>query len=321
MKNKSNSTDLNSNGKNESKKEYSETHRNILHLDYKLPLDTRKLVESKTSSIDNYSLRLNKVSPFDPKDNKFKFFEMDKRRVLLDIEPNFSGIDFLALSERRRDSLKNSGLNIKHAIHKIDWKLAIGLGNESVYETSITLHHVYGFPYIPGSALKGIVRSYIIQENFSKIENGSLDLKNAEARALKDQGFCDIFGCPKDSFYGESRQGKIVFFDTLPQSLPIIEPDVMNPHFSEYYSDNSNIVPPADYHDPIPIFFLVVRDTEFEFAVGVKEVHNKIIQEGIFSGKMLLSVAYDYMQEALSEHGIGAKTSVGYGYFTREASG
>ena len=272
------------------------------YFEYLLPSDTRKLIKKQIDSIDNYALKLNKVSPFDSKEKKFKFFEMDKKEVLINNKPNFSGINFVALSERQKDSLKNSGLNIRQTTYAIDWKLAIGLGNESVYETAIALHHIYGIPYISGSALKGIVRSYFILEKFSKKENGNIDLKKAEARALEDQEFCNIFGCPKESFYGESRQGKVTFFDALPLSKPIIEPEIMNPHFSEYYSDNSNIVPPADYHDPKPIFFLVVKDTKFEFTVGAKDTN-------------VLSIAYEWMNKALKEHGIGAKTSVGYGYF------
>ncbi|MGI5992796.1 MAG: type III-B CRISPR module RAMP protein Cmr6 [Methanosarcina sp.] len=302
MKSKSKSTYFNSNGKKRPENNSRKNRRNNEYFEYILPSDTRKLIEENIGSIDNYALKLNKASPFDYKDEKFKFFEKDKKDVLINIEPNFSGINFSALSDRYRDSLKKLGLEVKSGIYKIDWKLAIGLGNESVYETAIALHHIYGIPYISGSALKGVVRSYIILENFSKNENGDIDLKNAEARALKDQGFCDLFGCPKESFYGESRQGKVIFFDALPLSEPIIEPEIMNPHYSEYYSDNSNTVPPADYHDPKPIFFLIVKDMKFEFTVGSKNTN-------------LLSVAYDCMSKALKEHGIGAKTSVGYGYF------
>lgn len=307
MKNKTKSTYLNTNGKKSTEKNSREERSNKEYFEYILPSDTRKLIGKKTDSIDNYALKLNKVSPFDSKDKKFKFFEIDKKDILINNKPNFSGINFLALSERQKDSLKNSGLNIKQATYSVDWKLAIGLGNESVYETAIALHHIYGIPYISGSALKGIVRSYVILENFSKKENGSIDLKNAEDNALEDQEFCDIFGCPKKSFYGESRRGKVIFFDALPLSKPIIEPEIMNPHFSEYYSDNSNTVPPADYYDPKPIFFLVVKNTKFEFTVGSKDTK-------------VLSIAYDWMNKALIEHGIGAKTSVGYGYFTSEVS-
>lgn len=315
MKSKTNSTYLHSNGKKNLENNSRKNKRSDKYFEYKLPLDTRKLIEKRIDSIDNYALKLNKVSPFDSNDKKFKFFEVDKGYVLVNIKPNFSCINFVTLSKRRNDSLKNLGLIIKQGIYTIDWKLSIGLGNESVYETAIKLHHIYGIPYIPGSALKGIVRSYIILEKFSKNKNGDIDLKNAESCALEDQGFCDIFGCPKESFYGESRQGRVVFFDALPLSSPRIEPEIMNSHFDEYYSDRSNTVPPADYHNPKPIFFLVVKDTKFEFTVGVKNIDNKSIQKGIFREEMPLSVAYTWMQKALKEYGIGAKTSVGYGYF------
>src|SRR5690348_13694917 len=35
-------------------------------------------------------------------------------------------------------------------------RMVVGLGSESVLETSICLHRTYGVPYIPGSALKGL---------------------------------------------------------------------------------------------------------------------------------------------------------------------
>src|SRR2546425_492888 len=43
---------------------------------------------------------------------------------------------------------------------KVKGRMIVGLGSESVLETSITLHHTYGVPYIPGSALKGLAASY-----------------------------------------------------------------------------------------------------------------------------------------------------------------
>jgi len=46
----------------------------------------------------------------------------------------------------------------------LDWRIVIGLGGESVLETDITLHHLYGIPFIPGSALKGLTRAYVTGE-------------------------------------------------------------------------------------------------------------------------------------------------------------
>jgi len=43
---------------------------------------------------------------------------------------------------------------------EVQGRLAINLGSESVLETSIALHHSYGVPYIPGSAIKGVSAFY-----------------------------------------------------------------------------------------------------------------------------------------------------------------
>jgi len=279
----------------------------------KLPSDTRTVLQSfKGKDIENYSLLLNKAAQFD---DKFRLFKVDsKGGIVLNILPDYSKIDIPSIAEKHKQSIGKLNIDRKSIILKPDWRLIVGLGNESVYETSMTLHHIYGIPYIPGSAIKGVVRSYIITEEFGEDKNGSLDLKDVESSALKDQGFCDIFGCPKESIYNESRQGKISFFDALPLSEPKIKPDIMNPHYGPYYSNSSGNTPPADYHNPNPIFFLTVEDAKFEFIIGIKEKDNTAIQKGIFEGKYPLEVGYEWMKKALNEHGIGAKTAVGYGY-------
>jgi len=276
----------------------------------KLPSDTRVALQSfKGRDIENYSLLLNKASQFD---GNFKFFKVDsKEGIVLNILPDYSKIDIPSITEKHKQSIGKLNIDRKSIILKPDWRLIVGLGNESVYETSMTLHHIYGIPYIPGSAIKGVVRSHIITEEFGEDENGSLDLKCAENRALDDQGFCDIFGCPKGSFYKESRQGNVIFFDALPLSKPTIKPDIMNPHYGPYYSKGKT---PADYQDPNPIFFLTVEDAEFEFIIGIKEKDNTAIKKGKFGGNYPLEVGFEWMKKALNEHGIGAKTAVGYGY-------
>lgn len=277
---------------------------------YYLPSDTAKIIDH--NKIDNFALKLNKT-PFYI-DEKFKFFAIDKKgNPVIDILPDYSNLDIKAFAEKHEKSIEKLNLDTKSITLEPEWRMIIGLGNESVYETSMTLHHIYGIPYIPGSAIKGVVRNYLIIELFGKDKNGSLDLKKAEERALKDKTFCDIFGCPETSYYNKARKGKIIFFDAFPSSNPELEVDIMNPHFSPYYSDESK--PPADYHEPIPIPFLTVENTKFKFIIGVKEKENKIIEEGQFKGKTLLEIAFQYIEEALKEHGIGAKTAAGYGYF------
>ncbi len=295
----------------------SRVYTESINIQYKLPKDTAGIIK-KPEDIDNFALRLNKPAVFIPGDEKFEFFKTIKNKVILNIKPDFSKLDIKAIAERHKISITKQNLETDSARFRPVWRMIIGLGNESIYETSMTLHHVYGIPYIPGSAVKGVVRSYIITELFGKNDKGEMDLEKAEIRALKTKWFCDIFGCPEDSFYKKSMKGKIIFFDSLPSSQPKIKIDVMNPHYAPYYSDSSGNTPPADYHNPNPIPFLTVEDTEFEFIIGVKEIDNIPIQEGKFLGKTLLSVVFEWMGKALSEHGIGAKTAVGYGYLTRK---
>ena len=50
-----------------------------------------------------------------------------------------------------------------------DWRFIIGLGQDHALETGFTFHHVYGFPYLPGSALKGLTQTYalwLVAEHF-----------------------------------------------------------------------------------------------------------------------------------------------------------
>lgn len=268
---------------------------------YILPKDTRQIIDPE--NIDNYALLLNKVSFFNS-EKKFIFFKKD-RHTQISIQPDYSNIEIQAIANRYKENITKSGLIIQSSRHKPIWRMAIGLGNESVYETSMTLHHIYGIPLILGSAIKGVIRSYIITELFNK----------KEILALNDQGFCDIFGCPKESYYKESRKGNVIFFDALPRSKPNIKPDIINPHYGDYYSDASAKVPPADYCNPNPIPFLTVENTEFEFMIGAPSNNNITVQNGNFKGKTPLSIAFDWLKNTLNEHGVGAKTSIGYGYF------
>jgi len=43
---------------------------------------------------------------------------------------------------------------------RVAWRLSIGLGVPHPLETGITLHHLYGVPYLPGSAVKGVTRAW-----------------------------------------------------------------------------------------------------------------------------------------------------------------
>jgi len=299
----------------------------------RIPKDTREQVLLDVS--ENFNLKLNKFARWEIKDNSkqeehFKFFlsqdikeKIGKDKVTLVksfcIKPNFGNL-FNTKNTQLSDRILTSAEalfpgkgQLLTTNFKPEWRFVTGLGGHSVYETGITLHHIYGVPYIPASSIKGVLRSWIIFKQFGSNSYNEEDLKGAEKRALQDKSFCDLFGCITDSVYKEARQGLVTFFDAFPTEAPTIEPDIMNPHYPSWYGGSGT---PVDTDSPNPIFFLTVKNTPFQFILGTK-AHDKEkywnLENKEFWGKTLKN----WLADALSEHGIGAKTAVGYGYMTK----
>lgn len=268
---------------------------------------------------------------------------------------DFSGIDCSKIVENQKSNAEALFTHTKDCTFKPEWRLTLGLGGASVFDTDITLHHIYGVPYIPASSIKGVVRSWIITEVFGTkeaagSEEENFPLVNAEFRAITtSESFCKIFGCPKDmkpvifengkpkkvkkknkwvydegdavtSALGHERRGKITFFDALPtdSSKIHISMDIMNVHYKDYYDSpkekdgtykKDNMKPPADWSNPTIINFLTVKNTPFQFLLASKD-------DSLESLKIYGKTIDQWLKEALEEHGIGAKTAVGYGYMT-----
>lgn len=206
------------------------------------------------------------------------------------------------------EAYKQQNINIKKARYKLDWRLAVGLGEISVYETSIKLHHIYGFPYIPASTFKGSIRSWVINNYF----------KGKEENALKDGFFLYVFGSAKSekSEESEERQGNVVFFDVFPITIPNIELDIINTHHPDYYKDGMSS-PPGDYDNPSLVNFLTVKGATFEFVYGYNNIYKVMnFKNTKFSGEPDKIIS-GWIDDALNYQGIGAKTSVGYGYFSK----
>ena len=163
----------------------------------------------------------------------------------------------------------------------IDWRLIVGLGGEHVQETNMTLHHIYGIPYIPGSAVKGVLRHWWLNEDF----------QDEETKALKNPDFLEVFG-------SQEQRGEVQFLDAYPEKVRFAT-DIMNPHYPDYYGGSK---PPTDFQNPVPINFLTVEKTTFRFVFLAKAQRS-------------LDKLKERFQGALKLKGIGAKTAVGYGYF------
>jgi CRISPR-associated protein Cmr6 len=274
-----------------------------------LPQDTEEKLKSINYNIDNFALELNKYHPIYDKKTGFKRFREGQIRNHL--KTSFKDETFRLINDRQ---LKNARLLFGdkkyHTLENApDYRLIIGLGEASVYETSMSLHHIYGVPFISGQSIKGAVRSYVINTLFDgKEERKTNNNDNKVEFALENEEFRSIFGGPKNDKFDKDQQGKIIFLDAFPIKSPTIKTDIMNPHFNKYYADGS--VPPGDYMDPVPVTFLTIGKNKngesvfFNFILGIKEDNPELLEK-----------AAEYLEKTLKSSGIGAKTAIGYGYF------
>gem|GEM_PF-1066561 len=211
-------------------------------------------------------------------------------------------------------------------------RLIVGLGSTSVLETSIRLHHIYGVPYIPSSAIKGLLRAYKMwelsdwdiklsqafeiaikiiyekcnepkkefAEKLMQLEGKDLKpedrilLENKEKIIEKQEALFPIL-----SIFGtQYHKGTLIILDAYPEQLDGFDIDIMNSHYPDYYQGNE---PPSDWQNPTPIKFLTIPGgTKFNFY---------------------FINPYDGLEpdlkEALTAFGIGAKAALGYGIFTK----
>ena len=253
------------------------------------------------NGVENLSLAFHRLIPQSDKTKK-AHRDQDKKKfldALCVLASQLTSDPVASVVERTRhmmESLRNDGFQIDSFPMMTHWRMATGLGGESVLETSMTLHPLYGFPYIPSSALKGIARAYALHGENKACEEED---KKINPNANVDNQARRIFG-------EQDTAGEVVFFDGIPKRFPELEVDVINVHYPDYYSKGEV---PADWMSPIPSFFLTVKENQpFIFYIATSS-----------EDKNLLQVAREWLLGGLTQLGIGAKTNAGYGYFVESA--
>ncbi len=306
---------------------------------YYVPLYLLKNIENpyKTlQNLENFYLKL----------NKFVFGEYEKDELKFKIEkiPNITTFPYTREIQCFINEYETTLLTKIYSIYKIVFKnfslnskLIIGLGSPSIYEVSMTLHHIYGFPYIPAQAMKGVLRNYFINEYFDLSEKRKNEIEDVKKIAKAKEDLAEENPIFKFIFGSQDSEGNIIFFDTFPVGDIKLQIDIMNNHFPDYYEKDE---PPADWQNPKPIKFLVVKNTPFKVFIGIKrnvsleklkeklnefkeknENHKKFIED--FENKLdsqenLLNHLLNHLEKAFEWYGIGAKTSVGYGLMSEK---
>lgn len=162
--------------------------------------------------------------------------------------------------------------------------LALGLGNPSPYEVGLTLHHTYGVPYLPGSALKG------------------LTLRAARKNNVPDDIIAAIFG--EQNPGRPAYAGHVIFWDGWLQNTtgPFLQLDTITVHHPQYYQGGKAW--PTDFDDPTPVAFLSVK-SGLNFQVALS------------GPKDLAKYAAGLLEWGLRHLGLGGKTNAGYGTLHR----
>jgi CRISPR-associated protein Cmr6 len=207
------------------------------------------------------------------------------------------------VAARRRAALRalaaSGQLSVVTLVVRPMGAVVTGTGAGGVRNVGIELHGTYGWPVLPGTALKGAAHSFARDET-----------------ETHDDTVAAVFGAPPSGGDdGLARAGAVTFLDTLPGPGGVaVGEHVLTPHTRGYRIGGdddeadadaaSGPKPPGEYLNPVPIPFLVLTD-------GVFHIHLVGPQPEVGQAAALLA-------EALSEIGLGAKTTSGYGYFEIE---
>lgn len=173
--------------------------------------------------------------------------------------------------------------------------LRVGAGSDNALEFSLRLHPLYGVPIIPGSAIKGLAAHYCHEV-----------WGDGDAKFKRDGEFHRlIFGVADDG-------GVIIFHDAwiTPDSLGTgaLVRDIMTPHHPDWQVEGVEGTAPTDFDSPIPVNCLSVSGG-FRFAIS----WSSPTADGAESREKWLTLVGELIEEAVSDWGIGGKTSSGYG--------
>lgn len=253
-------------------------------------------------------------------------FDKDILKINIDLKAKTTEFDkyYQALVNFKTDSyqqLENPSATDHFPLRTIYPGLMVGSGYthdsgaKGDFKIGFFFDHTSGQPVIPGSSVKGVLRSifeldtdehgrkysgiksveavnFFIQE----AEPGHTELSISEIKTLKQE----IFGT-------QDKPGNDIFFDAVIDlassgSKKIVSTDFITPH----KHTGTPRKPQLDqFSNPTPLMFLrVMPQIYFEFRFNLTKT-------GIFDKNLKLK----FFKEIIKTLGIGAKTNVGYGQF------
>jgi CRISPR type III-B/RAMP module RAMP protein Cmr6 len=273
------------------------------------------------------------------------------------------------------------------------WRMVAGYATNPALEAGITLHRFLGFPFLPGSSVRGLVHHvaeaglleseerkgwagtaeppaakealgrFLDDAEQIKVIFGSLMVEPREEESAAERGPQAAPTSGADTAAGEPPPetprsllerwqkshavrrneevaarirdlleshtgGLVAFYDAVPdpQEMDLLQIDILNPHYPDYYDSAGAKAPPSDDQRPRPIYFLAVRPgARFRFPFRLASWPRQPTRDETDGERLLLLHGLNrdeaaahlrrWLTEGLSTWGAGAKTAAGYGYF------
>lgn len=297
--------------------------------------DVQQLLGASLGKLESPSLRLEKMLFMKKKkDNKEKQIEAVVK--CHNTHATFPRIGFADMPDAKRFVMKLGG------------RLLVNHAGGILENTGLCLHRHFGCPYIPGSAIKGIARhqawcawreagpnspeeklaalklavtfGYPAGDAIAKDKNTKKMLRPRETHFLDEylkQEFPELFTAKKPL---ESFGGTVCFLPAFPvvtgNNRPRLAKDITTCHHSNYYDGKSKQAFDNEQPNVLP-FPVVEAGTSFEFALKPNRragnlSHDVVSELGEFNP---LEYAIECLRAGLEDHGLGAKTAAGYGWF------
>lgn len=195
-------------------------------------------------------------------------------------------------------------------IGQLEGRLAINLADSLIQNAGICLDRIFGLPYIPGSAVKGVSRHAALAQLKAATDTEAPELLEI---------FCSVFGTSEGDFKSgdlkvyrpllekdADRKGAVSFLPAYPVNEARIVVDLTNVHYPDYYRTGRTEDLSQEKPRPNP-FPAVECGAQFAFC---------LVLNGMDMRPEILAAARRWLESALTERGLGAKTASGYGWFS-----
>lgn len=329
-------------------------------MQYPLPCDTRSAFESGQAGCRNVGLLFGRYNPFG---NNWQMEGKDKLEAFKAIanaanhghRDNEFRLTVANYHQRWLCSVTAAGSPADCNFEADpEWRFVIGLGQDSALETGFTFHHVYGFPYLPGSALKGLTQTHalwLVAEHFGvpgilpgERIDGDTPVKMLERMLLTtdEQERQDLLerlrrsGLLPDQSRIKSQPEDQLIEDLLQHEVARNYRAVFGTQSARgrvVFFDAVPVMPPklvVDVMNPHygPYYQEKGKKTPPADYLSPVPVYFLAVESGSrfafavaarniegAEGAPLARLACSWMKDALNTIGVGGKTSAGYGYF------